>query len=131
MGRFTKKIVIIYSILLLAWLPEGATAESVDCLFHDDNAPIVSHSHQLSDSMHQSAFDLSDIDLSNIQDSPETNSKNSGSSCPTHILVVAISDSFGLYAISWDKSFFHDQSKYRLTTISLSQDIRPPISILS
>lgn len=125
MGRITKRFVIFYSVILLAWLPVSVTAASIDCLFHEESSSDIQIENFSATSGHEMAFDLSDISFS--EPSEVTTSPDSG--CATQLIAATLTDLDGLGVISWEKSVYQHRISHRLTAVLLPQDIRPPISI--
>ncbi|MDH5546367.1 MAG: hypothetical protein OEZ43_12300 [Gammaproteobacteria bacterium] len=126
MGRFTKKTIVFYCVLIAAWMPLSVVAASVDCLFHDRvdiNSSIEHDSH----SSHSSAIDLSDVDFSDIQVS-DNNDYGPDNTCSTQLIAAAVSEVQVFCGANWKKTGVQFRDIYKLTTVSLPADIRPPIS---
>ena len=98
-------------------------ASSVDCLFHEN--PSITLDSTLDNSSHDSFGDLSDIDFTINVD--ETVSADS-SSCSTQFIAAALVAYNDANEISWMQTYLQATNADRLTSVLLSQDIRPPIS---
>lgn len=124
MGRFTKKIVIFYSVLLACWLPLSVAASSLDCLFHNDS-PSMTMTNSMENSVHDSFVDLSDLEFSMSMEEHETQD----ASCSTQLIFAAVAENKNTDDGFIAQHYVKDQETYRLTQVLLPRDIRPPISV--
>ena len=100
-------------------------ASSVDCLFHESFS--ITPDSTFSNSGHDSFGDLSDIDFTIDIDE----AVSADSSCSTQLIAAALVSYNDTDEISWSQAYLQAYDSDRLSSVLLSQDIRPPISFFT